>query len=270
MTQVSNEKTCFVIAPIGEEGTETRKRSDQVLQHIITPAVKDCGYSALRADKISEPGIITSQVIQQLLEAPLVVADLTGRNANVFYELAIRHAVRLPIVQIIKAGEAIPFDVSQSRTIQVNHQDLDSAARCRDELVRQIKAVEKNPHEVDSPISAAVDLKSLRQSGNPLEKSVADIISILQDLRVSIAGIAESPHRRRIHPGLIEEFAMYLNELADCLPSTEEKDEGGLRLDDARHMMHSLRRMLERLAMESGLNPRHFAEIFGQRRRRAK
>jgi phage gp29-like protein len=78
------EKLCFVIAPIGEEGSDVRRRSDQVLKHVIAPAAKECGYETIRADKISEPGMITSQVIQHLLEDALVIADLTGRNPNVF------------------------------------------------------------------------------------------------------------------------------------------------------------------------------------------
>ena len=91
-------KICFVIAPIDAEGSETRRRSDQVLNHIISPAAEECGYETIRADNISEPGIITSQIIQHLLEDSLVIADLTGRNPNVFYELAIRHAIKKSVV----------------------------------------------------------------------------------------------------------------------------------------------------------------------------
>jgi hypothetical protein len=47
-------KTCFVIAPIGEAGSETRKRSDLILKYIISPAAEHCGYSALKADKIGD------------------------------------------------------------------------------------------------------------------------------------------------------------------------------------------------------------------------
>lgn len=86
-------KTCFVIAPIGEPGSETRRRSDQILNHVIKPVAKQAGYAAVRADEEGEPGLITHQVIQHLLDDPLVIADLTGRNPNVFYELAIRHAI---------------------------------------------------------------------------------------------------------------------------------------------------------------------------------
>src|SRR5262245_29205679 len=86
-------KTCFVIAPIGEQDSVVRKRSDQIFKYLIGPAAQECGYTALRADQIAEPGIITTQVIQHIVDDPLVVADLTGRNPNVFYELAIRHAL---------------------------------------------------------------------------------------------------------------------------------------------------------------------------------
>jgi len=77
-------KKCFVIAPLGSDGSEVRKRSDQVLKHIIKPAASECGYEATRADEISEPGIITSQVIQRIVDDHLVIADLTDRNPNVF------------------------------------------------------------------------------------------------------------------------------------------------------------------------------------------
>jgi hypothetical protein len=78
------DKTCFVIAPIGEPESEIRKRSDQILKHVITPAVQQFGYEPLRADQIAEPGLISSQVIQHIMNDPLVIADLTGRNPNVF------------------------------------------------------------------------------------------------------------------------------------------------------------------------------------------
>jgi hypothetical protein len=189
------KKICFVIAPIGDVGSETRIRSDQVLKHIIAPAVTECGYEPLRADQIPRPGIITSQVIQHILEDPLVIADLTGPNANVFYELAIRHAVRKPVVQIIDAAESIPFDVAGNRTISFNYQDLDSAELAEKDIVRQIKAVEKNPNEVDTPLTLAIELLSLRRSDNPLEKSAADIMAMLQDLKTGMNEVLRNTKR---------------------------------------------------------------------------
>jgi hypothetical protein len=84
---MANEKACFVMAPIGDPESETRKWSDQVLRHVIKPATITCGYTAIRADEIDKPGMITSQVIQHVVNDPLVVADLTERNPNVFMNL---------------------------------------------------------------------------------------------------------------------------------------------------------------------------------------
>ena len=139
----TNEKICFVIAPIGEPGSDIRKRSDQVLEHIIRPVVESCGYKAVRADEIAEPGIITNQIIRHVVDDPLVIADLTGQNPNVFYELAIRHATRKPLVQIINKVEDIPFDVGPMRTIAVNHQDLDSVEKAKTEIEKQIQSLKK-------------------------------------------------------------------------------------------------------------------------------
>lgn len=184
-----SDKICFVIAPIGEPDTEVRKRSDQVLKHVIRPAVAERKFKAIRADEISEPGIITSQVIQHVVDAPLVVADLTGRNPNVFYELAVRHALRKPLVQIINRGEAIPFDVAGMRTIPVDHRDLDSVEEARKEIVKQIDASDSIGGKIETPISVAVELQSLRQSDDPGQRSLADLLSGIADLRSSISGI---------------------------------------------------------------------------------
>jgi len=194
-SQATSKKFCFVIAPIGESGDSVRTRSDQVFKYIIAPAATACGYEPLRADQIPKPGIITSQVIQHLIDDPLVIADLTGPNANVFYELAIRHAFRKAVVQIIDAAQAIPFDLAASRTVKFDYRDLDSVDAARKEIERHIKAVEENPEEVDNPLTQAVDVQSLRRSDKPVEKSIGDIMAILQDLQTGLNEIQRNTKR---------------------------------------------------------------------------
>lgn len=181
-------KKCFVIAPIGEPASETRKRSDQVLKHIIVPAVESCGYQKpVRADQLAEPGMITSQVIQHIIEDDLVIADLTDRNPNVFYELAVRHAIRRPLVQLIRRGDQLPFDVAGTRTVFVDHKDLDSVEAAKEEIQSQIEALEKDPSKLETPISVSMDLQLLRQSENPEERSLGDILASMSDLRAAMA-----------------------------------------------------------------------------------
>ena len=90
---------------------------------------------------------ITSQVIQHLAEDPLVIADLTSHNPNVFYELAVRHCTGLPVIHLLQDGQGIPFDISQQRTIFFDYRDLDSVQTCREQLVMQIRAARKTRHE---------------------------------------------------------------------------------------------------------------------------
>lgn len=187
----ASARRCFVIAPIGDIGSETRRRSDQVMRHLIEPAASECGYEAIRADRISEPGLITTQVIEQIMDVPMVVADLSEQNPNVFYELAIRHAVGKPLVQIIREGERIPFDVSGMRTIQFNHQDLDSVAEAKTELTKQIRSVEMDPSRVHSPLSTAINLQALRVSEQPAERLLGEIATSIGRLRADVARLQQ-------------------------------------------------------------------------------
>lgn len=179
---IETQKECFIICPIGEDGSETRERSDKLLRHLFDPVAQKCGYQAVRADKISQPGIITRQIIDKLLESPLVIADLTDQNPNVLYELAIRHATGKPLVQIIKKGQSLPFDIAVTRVIRVDHQDLDSVDEAKIELEKQIRAVETNPSDYDNPISTTIELKQLHESGDAVQDGLLEILGQLHEL----------------------------------------------------------------------------------------
>ncbi len=229
MTMTDNEKLCFVISPIGEIESETRKRSDQILKHVIRPAATTCGYKAVRADEIDKPGMITSQVIQHVVNDELVVADLTERNPNVFYELAIRHALRKPLVQIIRKGDAIPFDVAGTRTIYVDHKDLDSVEAAKNEIIAQIKTLEKDSSDLETPISVSLDLHLLRQSEKPEERSLADLVAAVVDLRASLSNV-ESRIGTKDKEGLLGEIQTELR----ALPSRLDEYLDGPRLPGMR------------------------------------
>lgn len=208
------KKVCFVVSPIGDEGSDIRERSDQVLKHIITSSVDQLGYTIIRADKISEPGIITTQIIEHIVDAELVIADLTDKNPNVFYELAIRHAIRKPLVQLIKKGEVIPFDVAATRIIQFDLHSLDSVAAAKDEIVSQVKSLESGKSEINNPISVSLDLKLLKESGNIEERSLADIVEAVSDLRLAVTQMDKGS----ASPKQLDE----IKQLIDSLPSRLE------------------------------------------------
>jgi hypothetical protein len=189
---MAENNTCFVIAPIGESGSLTRKRSDQILKHLVAPACKECGYGTpIRADQIDESGLITNQVIQHLVNDRLVIADLSDRNPNVFYELAIRHAFRKPVIQLIRSGETIPFDVAGLRTVEIDHQDLDIIETAKEQLVQHMKAVQAKPNDVESPVSIAVDLSLLR-SGNAQQREMALVLDLLGKINQQVSMLSNA------------------------------------------------------------------------------
>jgi hypothetical protein len=151
------QTTCFYITPIGEDGSDHRKHSDLFLGNIVEPALGTFGLRVIRADGIDKPGMITRQVIEYILRSRLVIADLSFHNPNVFYELALRHATRLPIVQIIRAGEVVPFDIHQMRTIIIDNRDIYSLVpkieTYRSEIASQVRRALEAESEIDTPIS---------------------------------------------------------------------------------------------------------------------
>ena len=77
----------------------------------------------VRADKITQPGMITKQVLEYLMKSRLVVADLSYQNPNVFYELAVRHATGKPVIHIKRTSDPLPFDNKDFRTIEISFDD---------------------------------------------------------------------------------------------------------------------------------------------------
>lgn len=182
----SSNKSCFVIAPIGEAGTPTRERSDKIFNHIIKPVVQAAGYVVKRADQIDCPGTITPQILYQITNDDLVIADLTDHNPNVFYELAIRHGIRKPFIQIIQKDQTLPFDVKDHRTIFVDHTDLDSVYNCKEAMREQIEFLQKYPEKIDYPLSKAINLESTMQKDSGDSVSMDDLFLLIKNLTLDI------------------------------------------------------------------------------------
>jgi hypothetical protein len=154
------DRICFFIGPIGEADSEYRKHSDLVLETLIRPSLEAFGMEVKRADEIQDPGLITKQIFEYLLKSRLAIADLSYHNPNVFYELAIRHARNLPVVQMIRRADRIPFDVNQSRTIVLDTTDLYSFVPKIDtykaEISSHIRRALEDPTSADNPFGALV------------------------------------------------------------------------------------------------------------------
>jgi hypothetical protein len=182
-------KTCFVISPIGDVGTQIRADADDFIKYIVRacPALKEHDYDTpVRADQLNQPGRITSQVIKLLMESELVIADLTGNNANVFYELCLRHALAKPVIHMAAEGTRLPFDVHDSRTIfYTMHSRI--AERARDELADQIRYVHQKGYKATNPIVETAGIISLEQSSDPNQNAIAKVMRMVEGIKDEIS-----------------------------------------------------------------------------------
>jgi hypothetical protein len=240
------EQECFFIAPIGPDGSEERNRSDGVLEFIVARAAGELDLQAVRADQLAEPGQITLQVIEHVLGAKAAVADLTGRNPNVYYELAIRHTAKLPTVLICEQGEELPFDIAQMRTIFFRHTDLRSADHCRAEIVRQLR--EALEGAVDSPVAASVDLQRL-QAGNAVERNVAELVTGVADLQKAMHDIGVV-----VRSALGREASGDLRYASQLRAELDDRLEALLRLAQERKESEIERRLAEVLTWVRGFS----------------
>ncbi|MGD0598774.1 MAG: hypothetical protein ABR988_03060 [Terriglobales bacterium] len=150
-------KICFYITPIGEEASEERRHADFFMEYIVKPAVKEFNLEVVRADQMGKPGMIGKQVVEHILKARLVVADLSFHNPNVFYELCLRHTTRLPTVQIKRTEDKLPFDLNQYRTISIETRDaytlVPKLQTHTAEVANQVRRALQDSESGDNPIS---------------------------------------------------------------------------------------------------------------------
>ena len=143
-------RECFVISRFGQPGTKHRKWSDLIFEAIIEPVASEKGYNASRTLEQKRPGDITWHIAQQIGEADLVIADLTGLNPNVMYELALRHSTGKPFIHLSDDPAKIPFDILQMNTIKIGT-DRAMIESAKSELKAQIAAIESAKVDFSTP-----------------------------------------------------------------------------------------------------------------------
>lgn len=114
------EPLCFVLMPFGKKPDSAGALIDfdAVYAQVIAPAIRQAGLEPLRADEEVTGGIIHKPMFERLVLCEFAVADLTTANANVFYELGVRHAVRpFSTVQLFAGSSRLPFDVAMLRAL---------------------------------------------------------------------------------------------------------------------------------------------------------
>jgi hypothetical protein len=129
---------CFVIMPFGVP-------FDRYYANIFIPAIQEGGLRAHRADSIFSSTTIMSDVWHCIRNASVIVADVTGKNANVFYELGLAHASRKPVVLITATLEDVPFDLKGLRVVEYDKDDENWGSLLKRKITANLKAALSDP-----------------------------------------------------------------------------------------------------------------------------
>jgi hypothetical protein len=184
----------FVVMQIGSKDSPERKRADEIYNFIIAPAVADAGLEPYRADLDFTPGAITSKFLSELLGAHIIIADLTGRNPNVFYELGIAHSFAKPLISIADSSSSLPFDTKDERVIELGEYPSGGLTYIQGEqaksfLQESLRIVLADDYVPPSPLrelaaNASVDRLA---PDNPIAAEIAQMRETLEDVRKRVA-----------------------------------------------------------------------------------
>lgn len=178
---------CFVISPIGEEGSEIRKRADQVYKYIIFPVCEECGFEAIRVDKVNQADSITQTIIDYIKESELVIADITGHNPNAFYEMGYRASIGKPMIHLKEKSEKIPFDIAGIRAFDYELSDLDSVDEVKSRLIKTI-----------GTMSFGFDDTENKQEllGQDIRNDNSQLLSVLYEIQDEITSLRSEIHNK--------------------------------------------------------------------------
>lgn len=155
---------CFVLMPFGSKPDATGGGMidfDRIYSQAIKPAVEDAGMQPIRADEEKTGGIIHKPMFERLLLCEYAIADLTAANANVFYELGVRHTARPRTTQAIYARhQPIPFDLNFLRALpyelgsqnRFDKQEADALRQALAARLRQLREIAGEEDTIDSPL----------------------------------------------------------------------------------------------------------------------
>lgn len=132
--------TCFVMMPFGEW-------MDKYYQEIFVPAIKEAGLEPVRADELFTTGSVIEQIWEQISASKVLLADLTGKNANVFYELGLAHALAKPVVFTTSDLADVPFDLRHLRVATYEIRDPAWGEKLRSDLTSYLRAAKAEPEK---------------------------------------------------------------------------------------------------------------------------
>jgi hypothetical protein len=169
-------ETCFTIMPFGGW-------FDAYYADIYVPAIEEVGLKPHRADDLYRPSAIVHDIWEYTKQSRIVLADLTGKNPNVFYELGLAHALAKPAVLVAQSMDDIPFDLRALRVLLYDKNAPDWGTILKEKIGSALKEVLGAPEEAVLPAFLNVKGTSGAPSVTESEKRFLELKQELDLLR---------------------------------------------------------------------------------------
>ena len=150
---------CFVLMPFGKKKDEEGKiiDFDKIYNDFIKPSIENSDLDPIRADEEQTGGIIHKAMYERLMLCEYAVADLSLLNANVFYELGIRHAIRpYSTITLFESSSRLPSDVNFLRSLPYDRK-LDNLEELKSQLTKKLSNAKSHNKDTDSPLFQLVE-----------------------------------------------------------------------------------------------------------------
>jgi hypothetical protein len=176
------DNVCFVISPIGKEGTDTYNKFKESLDYVIKPAIESSSLNlkVIRADEINRSGSFIKDILEQIFRSFLVMVDLTDQNPNVFYELGVRHSLSPRTILIAQTLDDIPSDLREYRTIIYNT-SAKGSHDFRKKIHDYINEIKLEPHRPDNPVLDRLP-QLMEQKQSELEDQIGTLKNQLSNI----------------------------------------------------------------------------------------
>jgi len=180
---------------------------DEVYYEVIKPTLQGVGLVCQRLDELPDPTHITSDIVNYIEGADLIIADLTNANPNVFYELAVAHSLNKPTVMIVQDIEAVPFDLQDYRVITYSQSTMGYAA-----LKEQLESIAlsftqgslraSNP-VIDNLVKSPVHMTATMEDVLKIERDAIECVWVLApDIELGPRYFIDVMHHNIIEKGI--------------------------------------------------------------------
>ena len=181
------ENVCYVSQPLGYVDSATKEKSDILYNDIIFGALKKHGYTAVRGDEIIASGPIQEKIKEYVTGCGLFIADITGSNPMVMFEVGMRQMTNKPIMLVAEGDRSHPpFNLAAQQIVSYDLSNLEKIGRARDnieeyieQLIYNIKAKNRQDFKSVSAASLAGNLEEQKKSSSNEERLLQQIEAVM-------------------------------------------------------------------------------------------